>query len=129
MACITTLRLLIMSSRLKDILNNSLDNTTLIDHLHTGYFVSLALVEMLSSYYLLRKFFKAKRFSEQARSDVSLFRYLLRSTEIRLAVLMLIGITRSITYSFQETAQTATTVSGQVDRFVATLECQFPIIM
>jgi hypothetical protein len=53
----------------------------------------------------------------------------MRSTEIRLTTLAAIGFSRAITYSFQTTAQSATTVAGQVDRFVYTLECLFPIIM
>ena len=119
----------IMSERVKDILQETQIRVTLIDRLHIGYFVGIALAEMLSSYFLLRKFFSAQRSSVDMKSNVGLFRHLTRSTEIRLAVLTLIGITRSITYSFQTTAQSATTVSGQVDRFVTTLECLFPIVM
>jgi hypothetical protein len=125
----TAFRMTILVCRIQDIVESSLSRVDLIDRLHIGYFISIALIEILSSYFLLREFFKAKRSSSQIDSKVGLFRYLLRSTEIRLAALTLIGITRSITYSFQTTAQSATSVSGQVDRFVATLECLFPVVM
>jgi hypothetical protein len=128
-AIITVFRCVICVSRVQDIMQNGTSRTDLIDHMHIGYFTSIALVEMLSSYFLLRKFFSAKSGSAEINSRIGLFKYLTRSTEIRLAVLTLIGITRAITYSFQTTAQSATSTSGQVDRFVATLECLFPIVM
>lgn len=58
-----------------------------------------------------------------------LFSYLMRSTEIRLASLALVGVTRAITYSFQNTAQSAEGVAGQLDRFAYSLECLFPVVM
>jgi hypothetical protein len=54
---------------------------------------------------------------------------LMRSTEIRLATLAVIGFSRAITYSFQTTAQSATTTASQLDRFVYTLECMFPVML
>jgi hypothetical protein len=126
---ITVFRFAICVSRIQDILENSNSRVDFIDHMHIGYFTSIALVEILSSYFLLRKFFSAQSGSAQVNSRLGLFKYLTRSTEIRLAALTLIGITRAITYSFQTTAQSATATSGQVDRFVTTLECLFPIVM
>jgi hypothetical protein len=126
---ITLFRCAICVSRVQDILQNSSSKVDFIDHMHIGYFTSIALVEMLSSFFLLRKFFSARAGSAEINSKIGLFKYLTRSTEIRLAVLTLIGITRAITYSFQTTAQSATSTSGQVDRFVTTLECLFPIVM
>lgn len=126
---IFTFKLAITVLRLKDILNGNIKNVLLIDRMHIGYFVGIALVEMLSSYFLLRKFFSAQSSSMEIQSHVGLFSYLMRSTEIRLGILTLIGISRSITYSFQATAQSATNVAGQIDRFVVVLECMFPIVM
>ena len=128
-AIVAIFKMAIMSERVKDILQKTQSRVVLIDRLHIGYFVGIALTEMLSSYFLLRKCFSAQRSSADIKSNVGLFKHLTRSTEIRLAALTLIGITRSITYSFQTTAQSATTVSGQVDRFVTTLECLFPMVM
>jgi len=123
------IRLTILISRAKQIVSGTTYLQYLIDHLHIGYFSSIAVVETMSAVFLLRKFASARRSSMQAAPKSGLFKYLMRSTEVRLAALALIGITRSITYSFQTTAQSATTVASQVDRFVFTLECMFPIIM
>jgi hypothetical protein len=128
-ACVTTFKIAIAVLRVMDIIEESITRVVLIDHMHIGYFVGIALVEMLSSFFLLRKFFTAQKSSTELNSRVGLFSYLMRSTEIRLGMLTVIGITRSITYSFQTSAQAATAVSGQVDRFVVVLECMFPIIM
>jgi hypothetical protein len=106
----------------------SLDKVWPIDHLHIGYFLGIAAVEGLSSF-LLRKFFSARSTSRDIDSKVGLFSYLMCSTELRVSTLMLIGITRTITYSFQTTARSATRPSRQVDRFVVVLECMFPTVM
>ncbi|RDL41868.1 Uncharacterized protein BP5553_01847 [Venustampulla echinocandica] len=129
MAILTGLRIAILVNRSKQIIDDTLNLQGLIDHLHVGFFSSIAVVEIISSVFLLRKFAAAKRTSMEAASRSGLFKYLMRSTEVRLATLALIGITRAITYSFQEAAQSATSVASQVDRFVFTLECLFPVIM
>ena len=126
---ITSIRIVILTSRARDILNGSTSLQPLVDHLHIGYFSSIAVIECVSAFFLLRKFASARRTSLEASSKSGLFSYLMRSTEIRLATLALIGFSRAITYSFQTTAQSATTVASQVDRFVFTLECLFPIMM
>jgi hypothetical protein len=129
MAVLLAIRMVILVSRARDILagSNSLQST--IDHLHVGYFSTIALVECTSAFFLLRKFASARRTSIEASSTSGLFSYLMRSTEIRLATLAIIGFSRAITYSFQTTAQSATTPASQLDRFVYTLECIFPIML
>ena len=114
---------------MRDILeaNNSLQH--IVSRLHIGYFVSIALVEIVSAVFLLRKFAAARKSSREVASTSGLFGYLMKSTEIRLASLAVIGITRAVTYSFQETAQSATNVASQIDRFVYTMECMFPVMM
>jgi hypothetical protein len=129
MVIILMIRLVILVSRARDIINVSTSEQPLIDHLHIGYFSSIAVVECISAFFLLRKFAQAKRTSLAAAKQGGLFSYLMKSTEIRLAILALIGISRAITYSSQTTAQAATNVASQCDRFVYTLECLFPIIM
>ena len=129
MLVITALRAVILISRAMDNLNGSIDLQDRIDHLHVGYFTSIAVVETISSFYLLRVFAAAKATSVGVYSKSSLFHHLMRSTEIRVATLSLVGITRAITYSFQTTAQSATSVASQVDRFAYTLECVFPVVM
>lgn len=101
----------------------------LIDNLHVGYFSSIALVECSSAWFLLREFRAARKLSARAALKQGLFSYLMRSTEIRLALLAVVGVTRAVTYSFQNTAQSATGTAGQLDRFAYTLECVFPIVM
>jgi hypothetical protein len=119
----------IIVSRARQIIAGNTQFQMLIDHLHVGYFSSIAVVEIISAVFLLRKFAAARQTSFEVAPKSGIFKYLMRSTEIRLAALALIGITRSVTYSFQTAAQSATTVASQVDRFVFTLECLFPIIM
>jgi len=129
MIILLTIRTFILVNRAKDILEGSTSRQNTIDHLHIGYFSSIALVECISAFFLLRKFARARRTSIDAASTSGLFSYLMKSTEIRLATLALIGFSRAITYSFQTTAQSATTPASQLDRFVYTLECMFPVMM
>ncbi|KAE9376040.1 hypothetical protein N431DRAFT_464098 [Stipitochalara longipes BDJ] len=119
----------ILTERARDILQNTSSRQSTIDHLHNVYFGTIALVECTSAFFLLKKLAFAHKTSIEAASGHKLFAYLMRSTEIRVAMLALIGFSRTITYSFQTTAQSATTTAGQLDRFVTTLECLFPEMM
>lgn len=101
----------------------------IVGYLHVGYFTTIALVETWSSFFLIRLLHNAYRVSPKSSSTRNVFRYLLRTTEVRLASLCFIGITRAATYSSQVTAQSATTVAGQIDRFAYTMECLFPLVM
>jgi len=100
-----------------------------------GYFATIAIVEIVSAVFLLRIFAAAQasisviNSNDKSGRGGGLFRQLIRSTEIRLATLALVGITRAVTYNFQDTAQSATTIATQVDRFAYTLECMFPLLM
>ncbi|KAH8704385.1 hypothetical protein GQ44DRAFT_692634 [Phaeosphaeriaceae sp. PMI808] len=127
-AIIITFRLSILVCRAQNTINGNLDLQSYVAHFHIGYFVAIALVEMLSSFYLIRIFTEAKKGGAEIASKGGLFHYLTKSTELRLATLALIGVTRAITYSFQKTMK-ASDITGQIDRFVFTLECLFPMIM
>jgi hypothetical protein len=135
MTIILALRIAILISRALSISRESTALQGLLDHLHISYFISIALVESCSSFFLLRVLVAAQKSRVVAFAKSSLFRQLTRSTEIRLATLSLIGITRAITYSLQTTAQSATLArsvtsnASQVDRFAYTLECLFPVVM
>jgi hypothetical protein len=131
MTCIGAMRLTILAMRLRYILETPTDAPLqrLIDHLHVAYFSCIAAVECVSAIFLLTTFNSARRISMRAAIRGGLFSYLMRSTEIRLALLALVGVTRAITYSSQSTAQSAVGVAGQLDRFAYTLECVFPVIM
>ena len=135
-ACYWSLILLIAASkfailalRVRYLLTSSEGVLRIIGRLHIGYFGGIALVEIVSAALLLKHFKTAFHISAVVSLRGGLFRYLMRSTEIRVALLSLIGISRAITYSFQVTAQSATTLAGQFDRFAATLEIMFPVVM
>ncbi|KAI8182813.1 hypothetical protein COL154_012557 [Colletotrichum chrysophilum] len=129
MVAIFVLRILILTARVKILVNGESQLRTTINGLHVGYFTSMALLECVGAYFLLRKFAEAKSLSLGASMVPTLFQHLMRSTEIRLAVLALIGITRAVAYFFQPSIQKAETVASQIDRFVYTLECMFPVII
>lgn len=138
-ACTFAIRVTICVNRAIDLVHDSEQLQEHIAMLHTGYFTLVALIETCSSAFLLSILIKAQgrrhggggggsSFSSSPMSKV--FRHLIRATELRLASLCLIGITRAVTYSFQRnTFQGAVTLSGQFDRFVYTLECLFPFVM
>ncbi|OJJ08949.1 hypothetical protein ASPVEDRAFT_57888 [Aspergillus versicolor CBS 583.65] len=100
-----------------------------IGKLHVGYFTAIAVVETWSSFFLIRLLHNAYRVSPKISSTRFVFLYLMRTTEIRVASLCFIGITRAVTYSTQTTSQSATTVAGQIDRFTYTMECLFPLVL
>lgn len=108
--------------------------STLNARLHLGYFVPIAMAESVTAIFLLR------RFSSTLRSSISgglkgakLYRYFLRSTEIRLASLALIGIARAITFSFStflpQMKMGPNEVIMQIDQFVTLLGSWFPVVM
>ena len=128
-ATMVALRVTVMVLRVQSILEIDVNFQSAVTDLHIAYFVILAALECLSAFFLLRKFTTAKSTSIKAALRTGLFQYLLQSTEVRVALLALTGITRAVTYSFQGTAQSATTIPGQVDRFAYTFECLFPVMM
>ncbi|KAF5704106.1 hypothetical protein FMUND_12702 [Fusarium mundagurra] len=129
MVIISALRITIAITRVRSILDGGDSYQEVINNLHIGYFVSIAMVECISAYFLLTVFASAKTTSLKAAIEAGFFRYLMRSTEVRLALLAVIGVMRAITYSFQTTAQSATNVASQLDRFAYTMECLFPFVM
>jgi hypothetical protein len=128
MVAVVCLRFAILGCRAQNTINGNDALQAIVARLHIGYFVLIAVIETVSAYFLLQIFASARKQSEVV-SHSGLFRYLTQSTEIRLASLALVGITRAITYSFQKNLQSASDVAGQIDRFVFTLECMFPIMM
>ncbi|OJJ35775.1 hypothetical protein ASPWEDRAFT_51750 [Aspergillus wentii DTO 134E9] len=100
---IVALRVSILVNRVLGIVHGHAVFMIAINNLHVGYFTAIALVEPV----------------------VPLF----STTEMRFASLCLVAIARAVTYSFQVSSQAVTTVAGQLDRFVYTCECLFPLIM
>lgn len=126
---IVVIRVLIAVNRVRFILGGHEGLQTTVNNLHIGYFVLIAVLECLSAYFLLTVFASAKTTSLKAAIRTGLFQYLMRSAEVRLAMLAILGTMRAITYSFQTAAQSATDIASQLDRFAYTMECLFPIIM
>lgn len=122
-------KLAILALRVRYLLTILQSLLRIIDHLHIVYFCGIALVEILSAALLLKQLKLAHRISPNAALCGGLFKYLMRSTEIHVALLCLIGVSRSVSYSFQVTAQSATTIAGEFDRFAATLEIMLPVTM
>lgn len=129
MCAIAATRVAIATFRALAILNDDEHAQSTINRLHVGYFTGIALVECISAYYLLRKFTSAKRSSRQASLPTALFRHLMRSTEVRVATLALLGTARALTYYSQPESQKASSVASQIDRFLYTMECMFPVIL
>lgn len=129
MTAVITLRVLIAVTRARFLLSGEMHLQDLISNAHIGYFTSIAAVECVSSYFLLSMFASAKTTSLKAAIKTGLVRYLMRSTEVRLALLSILGVMRAITYSFQTTAQSASNTAGQLDRFAYTLQCLFPFVL
>ncbi|ROT37857.1 hypothetical protein SODALDRAFT_175679 [Sodiomyces alkalinus F11] len=129
MCIITATRVAIATFRAEAILNNDPRAQYIINRLHVGYFTGIALVECVSAFYLLRKFASVRRTSVRASLPTAFFRHLMRSTEVRLAALALIGTSRALTYYSHPSFQRASSVASQIDRFVYTLECMFPIML
>ncbi|RFU29543.1 hypothetical protein B7463_g6795, partial [Scytalidium lignicola] len=94
---ITAIRIVILQTRARVIINNDDTLQTLIVRLHCGYFASIALLECVSAFFLLRKFAVAKKESREAASISGLFGYLMKSTEIRVSILAVIGFSRAVT--------------------------------
>ena len=129
MITVTAARMIILVHRARAILNPDLDLQNLINGMHIGYFVGLALIECTSATFLIRTFISAKKISVHVSHRAALFRHLMRSTEIRQAVLALLGMSRAVTYFFQPNLQASTNLASQVDRFIYTLECLFPVML
>ncbi|KAI8166740.1 hypothetical protein COL154_006455 [Colletotrichum chrysophilum] len=128
-AALVALRIMIATSRIKFILRGNTNLQSTVNNLHIAYFVLIATLECVSAFFLLKTFAEVKSTSIRAALKGGLFKYLMRSTEVRLATLAILGTMRAITYSFQMTAQSATNAASQLDRFAYTLECLFPVVM
>ncbi|KAL3464519.1 hypothetical protein BJX64DRAFT_286329 [Aspergillus heterothallicus] len=126
---IVALRVTIAIGRAIQLKQGNRSTQIVISRLHIGYFVSIALLETWSSFFLIKQMAKAYRRSPRTSSTHGVFLYLMRSAELRLAALCCIGIARAVTYSSQKMRQKATTTASQIDRFTYTLECLFPVIL
>lgn len=127
-AAITGCRCGIAAERARAIMTGDDSQQHIISALHTGYFICIAALEVVCAVFLLRKFGSAKKASQNASIRTGLLKHFMRGTEVRLATLALIGVSRAITYFFQTSLQAASTTTSQLDRFIYTLECVYPMM-
>lgn len=101
------------------------------NYLLLGYYLSITLVECMSAFFLLKNFRVVLRTTTtSANRGGGLYRYIMRSTEIRLATMAFIGIGRAITTSvnlFGDKQRQG--LATDIDWFIYTIECLFPIVM
>lgn len=131
MFVIVAIRIAIIAVNIRVVLDQSVSiafYSTLSSRLHIGYFLPIALAESITAIYLFKAFRAVLRSAEFGLKGGKLFRYLMRSTEIRVATMAFIGIARTITYSFNMIGNDSP-VTAQVDTFIYALGCLFPIVM
>lgn len=122
-------RITIAIFRVRSILENDSALQVTINYLHISYFTLMAVLESISAWFLIVLFVSARNTSLEAALQVGLFRYLARSTEVRVAVLAVLGVTRTFTHSFQTPGQHAANLASQLDRFTYAMICLFPVIL
>ncbi|KAM5351214.1 hypothetical protein ACJ41O_003937 [Fusarium nematophilum] len=129
MLLLAATRVFIVIFRVQFILNDDETHRITVNYLHIGYFGFMAVLECVSAYFLITILTSVKASSLQAALKVGLFRYLTRSTEVRVAILAVQGVFRTFTHSFQTPGQQAKNVASQLDRFAYALLCLFPIVL
>ncbi|SPJ76038.1 uncharacterized protein FTOL_05769 [Fusarium torulosum] len=129
MVCTAVTRVLIAIYRAKFLIEGEPEYEVIINYFHIGYFSFMAISECLSAYFLVVIFASATSSSMSAALKVGLLRYLTRSTEMRVAFLALIGVTRTIIHPFQTPGQKAVNIASQLDRFLYALFCLYPIVL
>ncbi|KIL93971.1 hypothetical protein FAVG1_02533 [Fusarium avenaceum] len=129
MVCTAITRVFITIYRAKFLIEGEAQYEVIINYFHIGYFSFMAISECLSAYFLVVIFASATSSSMSAALKVGLLRYLTRSTEMRVAFLALIGVTRTIIHPFQTPGQKAVNIASQLDRFLYALFCLYPIVL
>ncbi|KAK7415551.1 hypothetical protein QQX98_005797 [Neonectria punicea] len=122
-------RVVIGVYRVRSILDDNHSLQVTINFLHISYFSLMAILECISAYFLIAVFASARDTSFQAAMKIGLFRYLTRSTEVRVGILAVQGILRAITHSFQTPGQRADNIASQLDRFLYTIFCLYPVLL
>ncbi|OAQ57402.1 hypothetical protein VFPPC_12471 [Pochonia chlamydosporia 170] len=90
---------------------------TVTRRLTVAGFVTMALVECTSAVFLLKIFRSVLRSLPSPESSGTLYHYLMRSTEIRVASLALIGVMRAVTFSWYAVGTGGDGgLAGQLDR-------------
>ncbi|OAQ62477.1 hypothetical protein VFPPC_16662 [Pochonia chlamydosporia 170] len=93
------------------------------------YYLTIAIIEFVSAALLIKNFRKVLGASLSSPLTAGkLYRYLMSSTEIRLATMAFIGIGRTLSTAV-ETQVGQVGLAGDVDGFIYTVECLFPVVM
>ena len=129
MLVILVTRIVVAIFRVRSILEDDFGLQMAINYLHTAYFSSVAILECISAYFLVGVFASAANASRQAALRVGLFSYFTRSTEVRVAILAILGVMRVITRSLRNPGQQADNLASQVDRFTYCLICLYPVVL
>ncbi|KAH7254784.1 hypothetical protein MRS44_016554 [Fusarium solani] len=126
---IVVVRVVIIVFRVQYILHGNASHLVTVNYVHIGYFGSIAILECISAYFLITTLVAAERASLQAALRVGLFRYLARSTEIRVALLAVQGVFRTVTHAIKTPGQQVSNIGSQLDRFAYALLCLFPVVL
>lgn len=101
------------------------------NHVLLGYYLTITIVECMSAVWLLKNFRAVlrKTVSSPLRGG-RLYRYIMRSTEVRLVTMAFIGIGRTITTSVNMSLDKQHAgLATDSDSFIYAVECLFPIVM
>ncbi|KAK1512109.1 hypothetical protein CTAM01_01039 [Colletotrichum tamarilloi] len=124
---VTVVKVVIIYYRLLRILREDDSLQSIIIRIHIAYFGLFAVSECVSAYFLLHIFAEVRKSSKEAGLRTSFIRYLMRSTEIRVASLAVAAAIRVITHSLNVWQSSPAT--RYVDRAAYALGCFFPVIM
>lgn len=131
-AALTTVRTSIAAFRVRSVLGtkSSVDNNRIVYYLHVVFFSLIALLEIVASCTLIMKYYSASRVSSRERLPSSpLYPYLMKSTIVRLGILALAGISRTVTFYFLVPSRTPDSTARTLDSCAYTVECAFPVIL
>ena len=111
-----------------------LNKGTVYQGTNAAYYALIAVIEMWSAAWLLHTFFKVRRDRALARNGRRdhLISELIRSSEVRVGLLLTIGLTRMITHLLPSVYKKDPTVldkTGQIDNMASLMENLFPDIM
>jgi hypothetical protein len=129
MLAIILTRIPIAVFEIRPLLQSEVPLPIITNYLHIGHYSLIALLECISAYFMIDLFVSAKKTSLEAALRVGLFRYLVRSTEIRVAILAVLGITRTFTHAFRTPGPKLSNIASQLDLFIYTLTCLFPVVL
>lgn len=131
-AVLSTVRICIAAFRVRSVLGtaSTANDSRVVYYCHVLFFALIASLEIAASCTLLAKYRSASRVSSRERMlSSTLYPYLMKSTIIRLGMLALVGISRTITFYFLVPTRTPDSSARTADSCAYTIECAFPAIL